>query len=381
MVMSYVTTTKFSTKVNGVGHGFFEGRRGLRQGDPMSPLLFVLVMEYLSRTLMKMSELPDFRFHPMCKRTKFIHLLFADDLMIFCKGTVSSVSRVIEALDHFSKVTGLEANSDKSKVLKEVDKRCREYLWGSSNEKKKISLVAWNTTCLPRKYGGLNIKGCKNWNIASVGKLRVKWVHEVYMTNDADIWAHKPALTSSWYWRKLNSIKVQMLGWYYRGQYILTHTGDYLVNRSYKALNKLLTKTRLQRLNILVEDTKCCLCDDDVEETQEHLFGECQWIMEVSTTLLNWLGIHVRKRDVKTTVQWINTRNWQWFKKHIVARMWGALIYHTWQVRNKKIFQHITTPTSIVISQIQHELRERMNILKESKRAQKCQNWCDRLCT
>ncbi|XP_047261967.1 uncharacterized mitochondrial protein AtMg01250-like, partial [Capsicum annuum] len=117
MVMSGVTTTKFSIKVNGVGHGFFEGRRGLRQGGPMSPLLFVLVMEYLSRTLRKMSELPDFRFHPMCKKTKLTHLVFADDLMIFCKGTASSVSRVMEALDHFSKVTGLEANNDKSNII------------------------------------------------------------------------------------------------------------------------------------------------------------------------------------------------------------------------------------------------------------------------
>lgn len=52
----------------------------------MSPLPFVRVMEYLSRILTKMGQLPDFRFHPMCKKLKLNHLIFPDDLMIFCKG-------------------------------------------------------------------------------------------------------------------------------------------------------------------------------------------------------------------------------------------------------------------------------------------------------
>jgi len=32
-------------------------------------------------------------------------------------------------------------------------------------------MVAWDKVCLPKKFGGLNVKGCKNWNEASVGKL------------------------------------------------------------------------------------------------------------------------------------------------------------------------------------------------------------------
>lgn len=45
-----------------------------------------MVMEYLKRSLKKMSELSDFRYHPMCKGTKLTHLIFADDLMDFCKA-------------------------------------------------------------------------------------------------------------------------------------------------------------------------------------------------------------------------------------------------------------------------------------------------------
>ncbi|XP_047250011.1 uncharacterized mitochondrial protein AtMg01250-like [Capsicum annuum] len=114
--MVCVSTTTFTVKVNGVGYGFFLEKRGLRQGDPISPLLFILVMEYFSRVLRRMSKLPDFRFHPMCKGHQLTHLTFADDLMIFYKGNETSVQRIMGAIKHFSEITGLSANSEKSNI-------------------------------------------------------------------------------------------------------------------------------------------------------------------------------------------------------------------------------------------------------------------------
>ena len=88
--------------------------RGLRQGDPLSPLLFVIGMEYLSRILRRVEG--SYGFHPWCRRIKLSHLCFADDLMLFCKGDVSSVRTLHQCIHSFSQASRLHANSSKSAI-------------------------------------------------------------------------------------------------------------------------------------------------------------------------------------------------------------------------------------------------------------------------
>ncbi|XP_074278274.1 uncharacterized protein LOC141601867 [Silene latifolia] len=115
-IMQCVTTASYSLNLNGEVFGFFQGNRGLRQRDPLSPLLFTICMEYLTRLLSYTTEDPEFRFHPLCKPIKLTHLMFADDLLLFCKGNVASMMIILRTFSSFSKASGFNMSKGKSNV-------------------------------------------------------------------------------------------------------------------------------------------------------------------------------------------------------------------------------------------------------------------------
>ena len=101
IVMICICTTQFSLILNGSPMPLFKSKRGIRQGDPMSPLIFVICMEYLSKLLKVVGDHVNFRFHPRCNRLKLNHLCFADDLMIFCRGDLASIRILLAQLEIF----------------------------------------------------------------------------------------------------------------------------------------------------------------------------------------------------------------------------------------------------------------------------------------
>lgn len=114
LLKACICTTTFMVGYNGTVNGFFKGKRGLRQGDPLSPYLFVIAMNYLSMMLDKEARAGYISYHHQYHKTKLTHLSFADDLLIFIDGSLESVQRVLQLLHEFEKRSGLTVSLQKS---------------------------------------------------------------------------------------------------------------------------------------------------------------------------------------------------------------------------------------------------------------------------
>jgi len=113
-----ISHPSYSIVINGKPEGFFKGRRGIRQGDPLSPYLFTIVMEGFSRIFRQcMLEANDFGFHYGCEELELTHLCFADDLFVFTRGDVPSVEVLKRALHIFKVKSGLTPSLEKSDIF------------------------------------------------------------------------------------------------------------------------------------------------------------------------------------------------------------------------------------------------------------------------
>ncbi|KAK9071869.1 hypothetical protein SSX86_008299 [Deinandra increscens subsp. villosa] len=114
-IMKCLRSACYSINVNGDSYGFFKGKRGLRQGDPMSPYLFTLVMEVLTLIInRRIREAGNFNYHWKCRKLGITNLCFANDLLIFVNADCDSVKVIKVALEEFSGVSGLLPNMNKS---------------------------------------------------------------------------------------------------------------------------------------------------------------------------------------------------------------------------------------------------------------------------
>lgn len=152
-IMVCLTIVTYFINVNGEITDPFEARKGLRQGDPISPYLFVLYMEYLSRSLLQLHQNKDFHCHPRCKRLFLIHVYFADNLLLFTRGDVKSIQQVVQILDSFAATSGLKANQLKSCIyFGGVDERVKEEI---------LRVSGMSEGLLPFKYLGVHFSAQK----------------------------------------------------------------------------------------------------------------------------------------------------------------------------------------------------------------------------
>ena len=101
--------------------GFFQNSRDLRQGDPLSPYLFVIGMEALSRLLNRAVDGNYLSGSKIAERdgvgTIISHLLYADDTLLFCGANKDQLKFLSWILMWFEALSGLRINLNKSDIL------------------------------------------------------------------------------------------------------------------------------------------------------------------------------------------------------------------------------------------------------------------------
>ena len=116
-VMDCVTTVTYSCLINGVPREQIIPSRGLRQGDPLSPYLFILCTEVLSGLCLNAHLSGGLKGLQVARKSPFVnHLLFADDTVFFCKTNESNCKNVTRILKPYKDSFGQCINFTKSTV-------------------------------------------------------------------------------------------------------------------------------------------------------------------------------------------------------------------------------------------------------------------------
>eukprot|EP00253_Pinus_taeda_P033720 PITA_33720 len=115
-IMACIMTPTYSVLINGSASHFFHSERGLRQGCPLPPLLFLIVMEGLSRLIISAKRdgsLSGLKITDECYLT---HLFFVDDVLILLDGSIRDSLSFSRILQLFMKATGMIVNQQKSTI-------------------------------------------------------------------------------------------------------------------------------------------------------------------------------------------------------------------------------------------------------------------------
>ena len=173
-VYFYISSIRFSILINGTLCGFFPSSKGLKQGDSLSPLLFVLVMEALSRLTdravargyLEGFSVANFNVSDL----KVSHMLFADDTLVFCGAVRDQLYHLKGVLLCFETISGLQINLEKSEIAP---------VGPIPNVDVLAQVLGGLIASLPMKYLGLPLgaKSKEIWNsiLEKMGKKLAGW--------------------------------------------------------------------------------------------------------------------------------------------------------------------------------------------------------------
>ncbi|KAF7812710.1 RNA-directed DNA polymerase [Senna tora] len=151
LIMNCIMTSKFRLLWNGGKTDEFSPTRGLRQGDPLSPYIFVLCMEKLAHLIQE--RVDENSWHTMRagrSGPSISHLVFADDIILFSEATMDQAQVILQCLSSFGEASGQKVNTHKTSI----------YFSKNTNPEKRqqvLSLTNFGATQDIGKYLGMPI--------------------------------------------------------------------------------------------------------------------------------------------------------------------------------------------------------------------------------
>ena len=118
LIYGCISSVSYSILVNGEPHGDIKPTRGLRQGDPLSPYLFLLVSKGLNSLIQQAVVAGDIRgFSLYCNGSQISHLFFVDDTLLFCRAEIREVQTSQNLLQKYELALGQKINIGKTTLF------------------------------------------------------------------------------------------------------------------------------------------------------------------------------------------------------------------------------------------------------------------------
>ncbi|KAA3453752.1 reverse transcriptase [Gossypium australe] len=153
LIMKCITSVSYAVNINGYRGRVFQPTRGLRQGDPLSPFLFLICNKGLSSLMRVANQAGLVKGARVSRRGPEVsHLLFADDCMMFGEATEQGARNLKDILEEYENCSGQCVNFNKSTIFYSSNT--------SADAKETVSLLGVRSSSNPEKYLGLpNVVG------------------------------------------------------------------------------------------------------------------------------------------------------------------------------------------------------------------------------
>uniref|UniRef100_A0A2N9GNN9 Reverse transcriptase domain-containing protein n=1 Tax=Fagus sylvatica TaxID=28930 RepID=A0A2N9GNN9_FAGSY len=182
-IMECITSVSYALLINGGKTKSFIPSRGLRQGDPLFPYLFILSQDILSRIIENQFNGGGLSgVKASIGSPAITHVMYADDIVMFSKATRNEASNLNHCIEKYCKWSGQLAQALPTytmsifevpkKICENLDAVTRRFWWNPKTPSGRfLAWKSWDALCLPKKDGGLGFRKNKNFNKALLAKL------------------------------------------------------------------------------------------------------------------------------------------------------------------------------------------------------------------